>query len=68
MELTDRILAIVDRIGGGVTDKELAYQLRRDGIDISDNDVVAACFELAEAGRLNPETYFRLPKEPTRAA
>jgi len=56
-------LALLNRLhvaGGWVPLPELVYQLRRDGFELSEDDVADLCFALEDRGRLSSRLSFRL--------
>lgn len=68
MEIEERIVAIVDRVGGGVREREIAYQLARGGERVPAPDLMDALAALLDAGRLECETVFRIAREARDAA
>ena len=57
---TEQILHTLNRIGGRVSERELAYQLRRAGLDVSDRALLDLLAQLEGEGHVQSTLSFEL--------
>jgi hypothetical protein len=64
LAVVDELVAIVAKIGGGVTTSELEYQLRRRGHTVTGADVIDALCHAEAQGLVTPYTWTLGPQAP----